>query len=218
MNQAGAGVNYLCRRGLAAWVAATGVALLAAAAGCNREFLSFGGSPEKVPRMIGAVANPFGLEPMEVLGYGIVGGLQGSGRQHSARPRPHARVEHAQATGSRQAAGVPRRQGRRRRARAGEDPARLPPGGHLRRRRAMPRRGPPDDQPARRHSADVHAPRRRGRDAALPLLPKRIAELPLGSEWAAATGPVVVAWAPGPKAAAAASWAAARPRRSGSSR
>jgi flagellar basal body P-ring protein FlgI len=61
---------------IAAFIA---IATLSLATGCNRELLSFGGSDEKVPRMIGSVAGHYGLEPLEVLGYGIVTGLQGHG-------------------------------------------------------------------------------------------------------------------------------------------
>lgn len=47
--------------------------------GCNREILHLPGNEEKLPRMIGSVAGPFGLEPMEVMGYGVVVGLPRTG-------------------------------------------------------------------------------------------------------------------------------------------
>lgn len=47
--------------------------------GCNREIISLPTSTEKAPKMINAVAAPFGLEPMNIMGYGVVVGLAGTG-------------------------------------------------------------------------------------------------------------------------------------------
>lgn len=49
--------------------------------GCNKEILQTASSSpaEKTPKMIGASAAPYGLEPMEVMGYGVIVGLPGSG-------------------------------------------------------------------------------------------------------------------------------------------
>jgi flagellar basal body P-ring protein FlgI len=47
--------------------------------GCNKEILSLPVSTEKAPKMINAVAAPFGLEPMNIMGYGVVVGLAGTG-------------------------------------------------------------------------------------------------------------------------------------------
>ena len=47
--------------------------------GCNKEILHLTSTEEKTPRLIGSTASPYGLEPLEVLGYGVVVGLQGTG-------------------------------------------------------------------------------------------------------------------------------------------
>ncbi|HMO35885.1 MAG TPA: flagellar basal body P-ring protein FlgI, partial [Gemmatales bacterium] len=47
--------------------------------GCNKEIISFPVKEEKTPKLIGSVAAPYGLEPMEVMGYGVVVGLPGTG-------------------------------------------------------------------------------------------------------------------------------------------
>lgn len=47
--------------------------------GCNKEILHLPSSEEKTPKLIGSTASPYGLEPFEVMGYGVVGGLQGTG-------------------------------------------------------------------------------------------------------------------------------------------
>lgn len=47
--------------------------------GCNKEILQLPAREAKLPRMIGSTAAPYGLEPMEVMGYGVVVGLPGTG-------------------------------------------------------------------------------------------------------------------------------------------
>lgn len=53
--------------------------LLALIAGCNQEFLRLPSNESKSPKMIGSAASPFGLEPLEVMGYGVIVGLPGTG-------------------------------------------------------------------------------------------------------------------------------------------
>ncbi|MFT3882265.1 MAG: flagellar basal body P-ring protein FlgI [Gemmatales bacterium] len=62
---------------LAAWAALLAVALTTV--GCNKEILHLPSTEEKTPKLIGSTASPYGLEPLEVLGYGVVVGLQGTG-------------------------------------------------------------------------------------------------------------------------------------------
>lgn len=47
--------------------------------GCNKEIIAFPTKEEKTPKLIGSSAAPYGLEPMEVMGYGVVVGLPGTG-------------------------------------------------------------------------------------------------------------------------------------------
>jgi len=62
---------------LAACIAMMPVSLILV--GCNKEILHLTSTEEKTPRLIGSTASPYGLEPLEVLGYGVVVGLQGTG-------------------------------------------------------------------------------------------------------------------------------------------
>lgn len=53
---------------------------LIALCGCNKEIIKLTKDDNKnVPKMVGAVASPFGLEQFSVLGYGVVGALPGTG-------------------------------------------------------------------------------------------------------------------------------------------
>ena len=56
------------------------ICLIALSASCNKEILKLTKDENKnFPKMVGAVASPFGLEPLSVLGYGVVGALPGTG-------------------------------------------------------------------------------------------------------------------------------------------
>jgi flagellar basal body P-ring protein FlgI len=58
-------------------ITSTGILSLS---GCNKEIIAFPNSnAEKMPKLIGTSAAPYGLEDMEVLGYGVVVGLPGTG-------------------------------------------------------------------------------------------------------------------------------------------
>jgi len=47
--------------------------------GCNKEILHLPSTEEKTPKLIGSTASPYGLEALEVMGYGVIVGLQGTG-------------------------------------------------------------------------------------------------------------------------------------------
>ncbi|MFO0815150.1 MAG: flagellar basal body P-ring protein FlgI [Gemmatales bacterium] len=55
------------------------MSLLLTGAGCQKEILSLPKTNEKTPKMITSVAAPYGLEPMDIMGYGVVVGLSGTG-------------------------------------------------------------------------------------------------------------------------------------------
>ncbi len=67
-------------RVLIGWACLALGGVIACNAGCNKEILKFSKDDDKnTPRLIAGVAGAFGLEPLEVMGYGIVGGLPGTG-------------------------------------------------------------------------------------------------------------------------------------------
>lgn len=60
---------------------ALGILVLAQfSAGCNhKEILQANTNEEKTPKLIGSSAAPYGLEPMDIMGYGVIVGLPGTG-------------------------------------------------------------------------------------------------------------------------------------------
>jgi flagellar basal body P-ring protein FlgI len=49
-------------------------------AGCNKEIIKLTKDDDKhIPKTVGSVATPFGLEPLSVMGYGVIGALPGTG-------------------------------------------------------------------------------------------------------------------------------------------